>query len=209
VSPMPESTLADPQQIIADLRRELDECRAERDEAQRKLDESITERDEALAQQTATAEVLQVINSSPGDLAPVFEAVLEKALNLCEAAFGSLLRFDGAFFHRAATRNFPSPLSERNQPISPFPGSALKRLTEGRPYAMVDDIVADQVTRAGDPGRLAMAMAGARTAIWVGLRNDDALLGAIVAYRQEVRPFSDKQIVLLQNFAAQALTRNC
>src|SRR5689334_25167380 len=104
MSAMPDSTLADTRQIIAGLRRELNECRAERDEAQRKLDESIAERDEALAQQIATAEVLQVINSSPGDLAPVFEAVLEKALNICEAAFGSLLRFDGAFYHRAATR---------------------------------------------------------------------------------------------------------
>ena len=104
-------------------------------------------------------------------------------------AFGSLLRFDGAFFHRAATRNFPPPLSERNQPIPPFPGSALRHLTEGRPYAMVDDIVADQVTRAGDPGRLALAMAGARTAIWVALRKDEALLerwAQLSAVRDEV-----------------------
>ena len=189
---------ADLQQRLAEVQRLLDQRTAERDEA-------LAERDAALAQQSATAEVLQVINASPGDLQPVFDAMLEKALHLCEAAFGSLLRFDGQFFRRAAIRNFPPPLAERNQPIPPFPGSALERLTQGEPFAMIEDITLDQITRSGDPGRLAMTTAGARTAIWVALRKDDKLLGAFVAYRREVRPFSEKQIALLENFAAQAV----
>ncbi|HEV8679953.1 MAG TPA: GAF domain-containing protein, partial [Stellaceae bacterium] len=160
---------------------------------------------EALDQQTATTEILQVINSSPGNLARVFDTMLEKALRLCEAAFGSLLRFDGEHFHRAATRNFPPPLADQNRPIAPFPGSALKRLVDGEPFAMVEDIAGDEVTRSGNPGRLALVEAGARTIIWVALRKDDTLLGAFVAYRQELRPFTDKQIALLQNFAAQAV----
>ena len=101
----PNDMLADPAQIIADLQRANTEL-------QRKLDESNAERDEALEQQTATAEVLQVINSAPGDLVPVFEAVLDKAMRLCEASFGYLGIYDGERFRTMATLGLPPVFSE-------------------------------------------------------------------------------------------------
>ncbi|HEV2547049.1 MAG TPA: GAF domain-containing protein [Stellaceae bacterium] len=168
----------------------------------------ITETREALEQQTATAEVLQVINSSPGDLTPVFDAMLEKAMRLCEAAFGILLTHDGTRFHRAATRGVPAAYSEfyeKNPPIwgpRTGPGQVLE---EKRVLQMIDAMDTD-LYRSGDHDRHAIVdLAGARTLLLVPLLKDDVVRGILTVYRQEVRPFSDKQVALLQNFAAQAV----
>jgi GAF domain-containing protein/HAMP domain-containing protein/anti-sigma regulatory factor (Ser/Thr protein kinase) len=167
----------------------------------------ITETREALEQQTATAEVLGVINSSPGELTPVFESILDKAMELCEAAFGTFLTFDGELFHALAHRGVPAELVERlREPGRPTPGGSFARLVGGDAVVQLADIADDDAYRLGLRGRVAMVdIGGARTAVWVALRKDDALLGTLVIYRQEVRPFSEKQLALLQNFAAQAV----
>jgi GAF domain-containing protein len=167
----------------------------------------ITETREALEQQTATAEVLQVINSSPGDLTPVFDAMLEKAVRLCEATFGGLTRVDGDRFYAAAMHNVPPAFAEAmRQPRPILPGHAHYRLLNGEDVVQVEDVTAEDIYRSGDPSRHALAdLGGARTVLWAALRKDDLLLGAFVIYRQEVRPFTDKQIALLENFAAQAV----
>jgi class 3 adenylate cyclase len=168
----------------------------------------LTETRAALEQQTATAEVLQVINSSPGDLAPVFDAMLEKAMRLCEASFGYLLTYDGEGFLPVADRGHPdfSAWVREQGRIVPEPGTINARIVDGEAVVQVADVASDPFYR-GDTamGRAIIEIGRFRTVLTVALRKDGALRGVIHIYRQEVRPFTDRQIALLQNFAAQAV----
>ena len=185
MSATPDSTLANPDQRIADLERQLAE---------------------ALAQQTATAEVLQVINSSPGDLAPVFHAILEKAHDLCGVTAGSLQINKGSKFRAVAMRGVPDPVAELlRRPFKPKSGAPAFRLLAGEPFIHIADMLESSRRRADNPRAAMNARHGIRTVLFVPLRKDTDLLGYISAYRFEVRAFTGKQIALLQNFAAQAV----
>src|SRR6516165_148047 len=152
------------------------------------------ERDESLERETATAEILQVINSSPGDRGPVFDAILEKARILCGAAHGNLSLYDGERFRVVAINTRSQELADRaRQGFLPSDFPHLKPLLDGARLAHVPDLA-----EMGNPY-------GARTGLFVPLRKDDALLGLISTIRLEIRPFSDREIALVENFAAQAV----
>jgi GAF domain-containing protein len=157
---------------------------------------------ESLQQQTATSEVLSVISSSPGELEPVFQAMLDNATRICEAKFGVLYRYDEKGFEPAALSNAPIAYADfvwsRGQ-FLPQAGNALDRLLHTNQIVHSADESAESV-----PTNSAL-LGGARSQVLVPMLKEGTLAGAIAIYRQEVRPFSDKQIALLSNFAAQAV----
>jgi GAF domain-containing protein len=163
---------------------------------------------ESLQQQTATSDVLGVISKSPGELKPVFDAVLENATRLCEATFGTLYRFENGAFWVTALRNAPPEFAPFHQggPLRPSPASALGRAANSRQATHVVDITAEPGYLQGDPYILKLTrISGARTILVVPMLKESELVGAIAIYRTEVRPFNEKQIALVQNFAAQAV----
>ena len=185
MSAVREDTAADPWAIIAELRRE---------------------RDEALAERAALAEIVEIINRSPGDLAAVFDAILEQAMRLCEAAFGHMTVYDGARFRTVAHRGLPPPFAEYAVTVKDWAG-AHRRLAAGENVVQLLDAKDDEAYQTLPSRKALVDLGGARTVLLVALRKEEALLGGFAIYRQEVRLFSDKQIVLLQNFAAQAVLR--
>ena len=172
----------------------------------------LQEQRESLEQQTATAEVLKIISSSPGDLQPVFDAMLQNATRICEATLGSLFLYKGDAFRAVAVHghSYYADWSRRepdvNMRADVHKGTPLERLTRTKKFLHIHDLRADEGYLSGNPRIKALVeSAGARTHLVVPMLKDDELVGAIVIYRQEVRPFTDKQIELVQNFAAQAV----
>ena len=166
------------------------------------LDERTRELDEAREREAASAEVLKVISSSPGELQPVFDTILESATRICEAKFGLLYTYDGELFHNAAMCDAPLPLAEFHRQrgaFKPRPETPLDRLLKTKSTIRTADDSAEPVPSA--PARLA----GAKSHIAVPMLKDEKVAGAIVIYRQEVKPFTDKQIELVTSFAAQAV----
>jgi len=167
----------------------------------------LSELRESLQQQTATADVLKVISSSPGELKPVFNAILENAIRICDAKFGHLWLREGDALRMGGTHGAPDPFVAylREVPLfRPKPETGLGQLLRAKQLFHLADIAA--LPTYGDKLReAAIKLAGARSLIGVPMIKDDEVIGAIVIYRQEVRPFNDKQIALVQNFAAQAV----
>jgi GAF domain-containing protein len=163
---------------------------------------------ESLEQQTATSEVLQVISSSPGDLEPVFRAMLENAVRICEANFGVLFRFEDGAWRAAAMLGVPQPFAEfwESGPQRPGPRTALGRVVETRKTVHIADVTTDPAYVEGEPVFVAAVNLGRfRTILNIPILKESELVGAFAIYRQEVRPFTDKQIELVTSFARQAV----
>jgi class 3 adenylate cyclase/putative methionine-R-sulfoxide reductase with GAF domain len=172
---------------VAELRRELNEARE---------------------QQTATSEVLQVISSSPADLHPVFDKMLKNAARICDAKFGNVYRWDADRLHLAAAFNTPSAFAQarRRSPFHPDPKTPFARVVSSKTVVHVADAAAEPAYIERNPAIVAaVELGGARTVVFVPMLKDDELVGVFSLYRQEVRPFADRQIALVQNFAAQAV----
>ena len=168
------------------------------------------ELNEALEQQTATSEVLQVISGSPGDLQPVFATMLENAVRICDAKFGNIYRWDGEALHLVAAHNTPPAFAEarRSTPLSsPGPKSVVGRMVATKTVIHVADLAAEQAyIKDRIPSAVAAVNLGAcGQFLAVPMLNKNELIGSFTVYRQEVRPFTDKQIDLVKNFAAQAV----
>jgi two-component system, NtrC family, sensor kinase len=190
--------------IAIENARLLNELRQRTDD----LSQRTTDLTVALEQQTATSEVLRVISSSPGDLEPVFDAMLANAARLCEAKFGALGLREGDAYRIVAVHNAPQAFAEfmQREPLRPSPNTTLGRAIATKRVAQTADVTIERPYLQGDPLAVAaVELGGYRTVLAVPMLKEREIIGLIVFVRQEVRPFNDKQIALLENFAAQAV----
>jgi len=184
------------------------QVRKARADLEQQLEKYRRELAEAREQQTATSEVLQVISSSPGELQPVFQAMLSNAIRICEANFGALFRFEDGAVRAAAMLGVPPAYAEfwQRGPRRPDPRTALARVIETRQVVHVADVRTHPAYVEGEPTFIALVnLGGFRTLLVVPMLKENELIGAIAIYRQEVRPFTQKQIELLTSFANQAV----
>jgi GAF domain-containing protein len=173
------------------------------------LHQRTTDLSESLEQQTATSEVLQAISRTSGDLQQVFATMLENAARICDANFGNIFRWDGGAFHVVASHNTPPAFAElrRRSPLRPGPGNPLGRMVATKAAVHIANLAAHEgYTLRSDPNVIdAVEVGRIRTVVIVPMLKEDELIGAIAVYRQEERPFTEKQIALVTNFAAQAV----
>jgi class 3 adenylate cyclase/putative methionine-R-sulfoxide reductase with GAF domain len=177
------------------------------------VDQLRRELDEAREQQAATTDVLRIVSASSGEVKPVFEAILNKAVRICEAGFGILTLYEGnSIFRTIAMHNLPPAYAQHAAErrdglgVRAHPLSGLGRVVATKRFAQVFDYIEELAYKERDPVIVdAVEVGGTRTSVSVPMLKEDTLIGAITIYRQEVRPFTDKQIALVQNFAAQAV----
>jgi signal transduction histidine kinase len=173
-----------------------------------KLAQLALERDEALEQLSATSEVLRVISASPGELGPVFQAMLENAVRICDAKFGILFIAEGKNYRVAAGHNLPSAFLEerKRKPLLSMSGNtALARVAKTKVPVQISDVAKDPAYQSDPQRRNFVTLTGARTVVCVPMLKDDELVGAMAIYRQKIFQFTNKQIALVRNFAAQAV----